>query len=101
MENLITLELFGQTFTFKTESEVSVAEAVADSVVKEVARIQENESRQLSELKKLTVMILVALNFAKENNDLKAEHQKVLRKVAERSNSLLRRLDVDLDITTL
>jgi cell division protein ZapA len=101
VENLITIELFGQTFTFKTESEVCIAEAAADSVVKEVARIQENESRQLSELKKLTVMILVALNFAKENNDLKTEHQKVLRKVAERSNSLLRRLDVDLDITTL
>ena len=98
MENLITIELFGQTYTFKTESEVSIAEAVADLLVKEVARIQESESRQPSELTKLTVMILAALNFAKENNDLKAKHTDILRRVAERSNHLLRRIDDDSDI---
>jgi cell division protein ZapA (FtsZ GTPase activity inhibitor) len=99
VENLITIDLFGQTYTFKTESEATIAEAVADSLVKEVARIQENISRQPSELTKLTVMILAALNFAKENNELRAEHKEILRKVAERSNSLLRRIDADLDIT--
>jgi cell division protein ZapA (FtsZ GTPase activity inhibitor) len=98
VENLITIELFGQTYTFKTESEVAFAEAVADSLVKEVARIQDSESIQSSELTKLTVMILAALNFAKENNELKSKHAEFLRKVAERSNHLLSRLDEDLDV---
>ncbi len=98
MENLITIELFGQTYTFKTESEVAFAEAVADSLVREVDRIQDGESRQSSELTKLTVMILAALNFAKENNELKSKQAEFLRKLAERSNHLLRTIDEGLDV---
>jgi cell division protein ZapA (FtsZ GTPase activity inhibitor) len=98
VENLINIELFGQTYTFKTETEETAAKAVAERLVEEVNRIQEIELRQHPELSKLTVMILAALNFVKENNEIKERYVVFQRQVAERSDMLLRRIDCDLNI---
>ena len=98
MENLITIELFGQTYTFKTESEMDKAKAVADSLVKEVNRIQkQGPGRQSSEMTKLTIVILAALNLANENYDLKANHSAFVSQIADRSQSLLNRIDQSIN----
>jgi len=93
VEDLITIELFGQCYTFKTESEVTRAEAVADSLVKEVIRIQEKESGLLSEMTKFTILVLAALNIANENYDLRLNHSELLSKMSERSTELLQLID--------
>ena len=93
MENLITIELFGQSYTFKTESDITKAKAVADSLVKEVTRVQELESNQSSDMTKLTILILAALNLANENYDLRLNHSELLSKMSERSIRLLHRID--------
>lgn len=93
MENLITINLFEQTYTFKTESEISRAQAVADSVVEEVARVQRKEPHQTSELNKLTIMILAALNLASENYELRADRSELLQEMTERSSRLMELID--------
>ncbi len=93
MENLITIKLFGQTYTFKTESEISRAKAVADSVVEEVGRVQEQGQHQTCELTKLTIMILAALNLASENYDLKVNRMELLKKMTEKSTRLMQLID--------
>ena len=99
MENLITIELFGQTYTFKTESEMDKARAVADLLVNEVKRIQEQgPDQQSSEKAKLTILILAALNLANENYDLKQNHSAFVSQIADRSKSLLHRIDQNKNI---
>ena len=94
MENLITIELFGQTFTFKTESDMAKARIITGSLVKEVKRIQEQGvGRRSSEMTKLTILILAALNLASENYDLKMNHSEVVSQLADRSKNLLDRID--------
>jgi cell division protein ZapA (FtsZ GTPase activity inhibitor) len=93
VENLITIELFGRCYTFKTESDVARAKAVADSLVKEVVRIQEKESGGSLELTNLTILILAALNIADENFELKHNQAQLLNKVAQKSDHLLRLID--------
>lgn len=93
MEQLVKIELFGQPYTFKAESEVKEAEMVADYLVKEVNRVTEQQSRQSSNINKLAVMILTALNIANENMELKRQQSKFLRDISERSAKLMRTLD--------
>ena len=93
MEQLVKIELFGQPYTFKAESEVKNAEKVADYLVKEVSKVTAQQSRQSSNINKLAVMILTALNIANENMELKREQSIFLRDINKRSANLIRNLD--------
>lgn len=93
MEQLVKIELFGQPYTFKAESEVKNAEKVADYLVKEVSKVTAQQSRQSSNINKLAVMILTALNITNENMELKREQSKFLRDFSKRSANLIRNLD--------
>lgn len=93
MEQLVKIELFGQPYTFKAESEVKNAEKVADYLVKEVSKVTAQQSRQSSNINRLAVMILTALNIANENMELKREQSKFLRDITKRSANLIRNLD--------
>jgi cell division protein ZapA (FtsZ GTPase activity inhibitor) len=93
LEQLVKIELFGQPYTFKAESEVKNAEKVADYLVKEVSKVTAQQSRQSSNINKLAVMILTALNIANENMELKREQSKFLRDITKRSANLISNLD--------
>ncbi len=93
MEQLVKIELFGQPYTFKAESEVKNAEKVADYLVKEVSKVTAQQSRQSSNINKLAIMILTALNIANDNMELKREQSKFLRDFSKRSANLIRNLD--------
>ena len=93
MEQLVTIELFGQPYTFKADAEVRKAKEVAELLVKEVERVQHQQSDQLSNITNLTILMLAALNIAHENMELKTNHSKFLHIISERSAVLIRKLD--------
>ena len=93
MEQLVTIELFGQPYTFKTQSEIPWAKEVADYLVKEVNRVEGAQSGTLSNTNKITVMISAALNIAKDCLESKREHQALVDELAKRSEGWISRLD--------
>jgi len=93
LDKLVTIELFGQTHTFKAKSEVTKAKAVADLLVKEVSRIEDQQANQSSNMSKLTILMLAALNIANENMELKRNHSKLLDDVTDRTTNLIHTLD--------
>jgi len=92
LEQLVTIELFGQPYTFKTESDVADAQEVADYLVKEVTKIETQHSSK-SSVAKLTTLILAALNIANENIELKKNHSDLLKDISKRSTNLMHALD--------
>jgi cell division protein ZapA (FtsZ GTPase activity inhibitor) len=101
LEQLITIELFGQPYTFKAESDVIKAKAVADYLVKEVARIETQHAKISSNVTKLTTLILAALNIANENIDLKKNHSDLMKDISRRSSNLIRLLDAASNINNV
>ncbi len=93
MEEIVTIELFGQTHTFKADSEVTKAKEVADLLVKEVARIEDQQLDQSSNMSKLTILMLAALNIANDHMKLKRNHSKLLHDVTDRTANLIHTLD--------
>ena len=93
MEDTVTIELFGQPYTFKANSEVTKAKEVADFLVQEVARVEDQQPDQSPNISKLTILMLAALNIANEHMELKRNHSKMLREIAERTTKLIRALD--------
>ena len=93
MEQLVTIELFGQQYTFKAGEEVSRAKEVADLLVEEVSRIEIQQSGSSSSANKLTILIIAALNIANENIKLKRNYSHFLQNISNRSIGLIRILD--------
>ncbi len=93
MEQLVTIDLLGQPYTFKAESEVTRAKEVADFLAKEVARVEAKQLSKSSNINKFAILILAALNIADENIELKSNHSDLLRNISERSVNLIRALD--------
>lgn len=93
MEQLVTIELFGQPYTFKAESEATEAKDVANSLAKEVERVKRQQTDQSTDFSKLTILIIAALNIANENFELKKNHSNFLQEIFRRSESLIHTLD--------
>lgn len=96
VEQLVTIELFGQLHTFGAETEISKAKEVADVLVKEVSRIEGQLSAKASMIPRQTILILAALNIAGENYELKRKYSERLKDISERSANLVKTLDICL-----
>ena len=70
-----------------------MAKEVADLLVKEVTRVEDQQSNQSSNMSKLTILMLAALNIANEHIELKRDHSKLLEDVSNRTANLIRTLD--------
>jgi cell division protein ZapA (FtsZ GTPase activity inhibitor) len=93
MEQLVTIELFGQPYTFKAQSEAEKAREIADILVNEVEKVQSEQKKDASAVTQTATLIIAALNIANENMELKAYYQGLLRDISKRSTTLIRRLD--------
>jgi len=93
LDQIVTIELFGQTHTFKANSDVNQAEEVADFLVREVNRVAGQQTDQSPNMSKLTILMLAALNIANEHMELKRNHLKLLDDVSSRTANLIRTLD--------
>jgi len=93
LEQHVTIELFGQPYTFKTQSEIPWAKEVADYLVKEVNRVEGVQSGTMSNTNKITVMISAALNIAKDCLETKRDHQALVDELSKRSKGWISRLD--------
>jgi cell division protein ZapA (FtsZ GTPase activity inhibitor) len=93
LENLITIMLFGRSYTIKTELDVDKAKTVADILTKAVERIQGNITGQSPEMAKLNVLMLAALNMACDIYNLEQNQSDFIAKLNERSAHLTQLID--------
>ncbi len=93
MEQLVTIELFGQSYTFKTDSEVFKAEEVADFLVKEVKKVESQHSDKTLDVTKFTILILAALNIANENFEIKRNDSEFINVISQRLDCIISTLN--------
>ncbi|MDL2122520.1 MAG: cell division protein ZapA [Deltaproteobacteria bacterium] len=96
MEQFVTIDLFGQSYTFKTDSEVFKAEEVADFLVKEVKKVESQHSVKTLDVTKFTILILAALNIANENFEIKRNDSEFLNEISQRLNRTIRTLNENI-----
>jgi cell division protein ZapA len=96
LEQVLTIEILGQPFTFKTDSDASNAKAVADFVIKSVDQARKQCAQSTLSPDKGAILTLTALNIANEYFDLKNKHQQLLQDIGQRSTNLLHTLESQL-----
>ena len=93
MDDHITVNIFGQSFTFKTDSNSVLAQEVSEALVGEVKRVQEAHTGH-PQVSQLAMLVSVALNFAQENAQLRQIQLQLENELKERSKRLLQMLEV-------
>ena len=89
----VTIELFGQPYTFKAEADVDTAQAVADFLSREIHKVEVEVMQSQPGVNKKAILILAALNIANAHFETKRNYSDFLQSVSERSASLLQILD--------
>ena len=95
MDQIVTINIFGQPFSFTSETDTDQARAVAGQLENEIARIEEQQSGVKSEKAKIAILISAALNIANENFELKTNYSELLHNVEIQSKRLLQLLEAD------
>jgi cell division protein ZapA (FtsZ GTPase activity inhibitor) len=93
LNQLLNINLFGRTYTFKTDAVPPQIEAVVASLTGEVGRIAAAQSGQATEMSKLTILMQAALNLANENYELRVDRADVQHQLARRTTRLIQTLD--------
>jgi cell division protein ZapA (FtsZ GTPase activity inhibitor) len=96
LDQLLTIDVLGQPFTFKTDSDMTDAKAVADYMTTAVNRIESQSPKGVPTIDKRAILILTALNITNEYLVLKKKHQELLQDINQRSAKLLDVLDSKL-----
>ena len=93
MEQLFTIELFGQPYTFKTDSDLTRAKEVADILAREVRRVEMQQKKSGSGITKNAMLILAALNIASENVELKKKQTHFMENVSQRAETIMKLME--------
>jgi cell division protein ZapA len=96
LEQFVHIELFGQQYTFQSDTDAAKAKEVAALLTREVTKVQDAQSGQAKYIPNLTILILAALNIANHISELKKDYNEVVGKMAGRYDRLNRMLDEGL-----
>ncbi len=93
MEQLVTIELFGQNYTFKTESDAVEAQKVVDLLAQEVTKVESEQSSQSISMSKFAIIVGAALNITNDNVELKRNYSELQQCLTKKSANLIHVLD--------
>jgi cell division protein ZapA len=89
LEQLLTIELFGQPYTFRTDSDLTKAKEVADLLMREVRQVEAQQKKAGTGINKNTMLILAALNIAAENIELKKKQTNFMENVSQHADTIM------------
>jgi len=93
VNQLVSIDIFGQKYTFKAEKGVDNAKEIADSFANEVKKIESQFSNTLPEINKITILIISALNIANEKHEINRNYLKLLDLISEHSIKILKKIE--------
>jgi cell division protein ZapA len=93
LEQLLTIELFGQPYTFKTDSDLTKAKEVADILIREVECVAAKQKQSGTAITKNAMLVLAALNIAAKNIELKEKQTNFIENVSQRADTIMRLME--------
>jgi cell division protein ZapA (FtsZ GTPase activity inhibitor) len=93
LDQLVTIEIFGNPFTFKADSSGSRAKKVAEHLAHEVARIEAQIAPKKPNIDKKAILILTALNITSEYFEYREKQADLIQTILGRSEQVIDKLE--------
>ena len=93
MDEIVTIELFGEKFSFKPDGNVEDPWEVAALLKEYVHRAEEQFKYKSSNKSKLAILLVVAMDLTRELRELRKENSKLEDELNKRISSLMKKID--------
>ena len=97
MDEIITIDLFGEEFKFKPDNQVDNPEQVAQHLKKYLKEAESLFPKKSTGKNKLAILLLAAMNLSKDFHELKMQKTKLESQVNSRISSIEKKLSKDWD----
>lgn len=97
MDGIITINLLGEEFKFRPDEHVQNPGQIVRHLEEYIGRscdLVKNDSGYKS---KLVILLLAAMNLAKDHQELKMQHDELKREVETKISSLIHIIEKELD----
>jgi cell division protein ZapA (FtsZ GTPase activity inhibitor) len=97
LEQIITIELLGEYFKFRADKDSRMdAGEIAQYLVREVNQVASRFPVHSQKTNKLAIVVLAALNMAKQHMELQIEHNEFMQSIADKTLKIDRIIDSGL-----
>ena len=96
MDDIVTIELFGNVYKFRTEASVENAKQVVDHLKNEVEKVEGQLSSKTFNTGDIRTLLLASLNITSEYYKLKNNHEDLLVNLSTQLTSLTDKLNTDI-----
>jgi len=93
LDELIVIDLFGEEFRFKPDTQVDNPEQIAQHIKEHIKEAEELFQHKTSGKNKIAILLLAAMNISKEYYELKVQHSELEQKICKRLSSLNEKID--------
>lgn len=97
MDEIVTIDFFGEEFRFKADQHIENPGAVVECLEQHIAEADTLFKKSMTGRNKLAVLLLAAINLSKELEELKAKHDRFEKDVLTKISSLACKIDRGID----
>jgi len=97
LDEIVKIDLFGEEFRFKPDSQVKDPDKVAQYLkdyIKEAEGLFQNKT---SGRNRIAILLLAAMNLSRDFYELKQQHSELERDVEQRISSLMYKVDKGIE----
>ena len=97
MDGIVVIDLFGEEFRFKPDSQVENPEKVALFLKKYIKEAEEFFPKKTSGKTKIAILLLAAMNLSKDFHELQVQHSEFEKEIDKRMTSVLEKIDKGIE----
>ncbi len=100
MDGLVVIELFGEEYRFKPDSQVEDPEQVAQHLKKHIKEAEVLFNRNPSDKNKIVILLLAGMNLSKDFHELKRKFSELENETEKKVSSILEKLNKGIEKDT-
>ena len=95
MERILEIELFGEQYRFKADTDDKHAEKAIEFLINKVNEVGDIMALPKNDVNRFAQLLLATLNICNEYFDLKDSHDHLLRSIKDRSSKIVSKIDTN------
>ena len=97
MDEIVTIDLFGEEFRFKPDEEVKDPDRVVKHLEEYIKQAQSRVKNKAGGRNKMIILLLAAMNLSRDYHELKRQHTQLEKDVENKISSLLYKIEKGLE----
>ena len=96
MDEIVKIKVFGEEFRFKPEKQGADLEKIVESLNHYILTAEEQVGSKTSDKNKMATLLLAGMNMSKDFSDLKIQYSRLENYIAQRTSSLIAKINNEL-----